>query len=100
MNSNLSKKIRKILDKPFWIPEVKPKTEYSRLHDDHDGTKEGCLIVSFEEFGDAFIYTDLHPHIALRFRTLGGGGDSPRVRNALIILAEAIRLDNEDHPNK
>jgi hypothetical protein len=27
-----------------------------------------------------------------------GGGQSPRVRNALLILAEAIRLDNIDAP--
>jgi len=100
MNKNLFKNIRRILGKPFWIPEIKPRTEYVRLHDDHDGTKKGCIIISFDEAGDAFLYTDLHPHDVLRFRTLGGGGMSLRVRNALLILAEAIRLDNEDHPNK
>ena len=33
----------------------------------------------------------------LRFRT-GFGGMSPRARNALILVAEAIRLDNEQSP--
>ena len=100
MGKNLTKNIREILERPFWIPEVKTNTEYVRLHDDHDGTKEGCIILQFDEAGDAFVYTDVHQHPTLRFRTLNGGGSSLRVRNALIILAEAIRLDNRDHPNK
>jgi hypothetical protein len=34
----------------------------------------------------------------LRFRTWAGGGHSLRVRQALMVLAEAIRRDNEDRP--
>lgn len=42
----------------------------------------------------------LHPGATLRFRTFGGGGLSPRTRNALMILAEAIRRDKEERPQE
>lgn len=34
----------------------------------------------------------------LMFRSYDGGGKSQRVRNALMILALAIKLDNEEYP--
>ena len=49
----------------------------------------------FTKDGDAWIGIDVRNF--LRFRMpLCGGGQSPRTRNALLILAEAIRLDNEE----
>lgn len=89
---------RRILGHPFWIPELYSDTMYSRLHDDHDGTREGIVSVKFDMAGDAWLSTDKHRGPPLRFRTEGGGGLSPRVRNALMLLAEAIRLDNLEHP--
>lgn len=97
----LIKDMRRVLENPFWIPDLESKTVYSRLHDDHDGNYTGELGVIFSEDTDAWVYTRSTSHgEALRFRTteLGGGGMSSRVRNALIILAYAIKLDNEERP--
>ena len=50
---------------------------------------------------DILITTDKHHGPAMRFRMpIVGGGQSPRVRNALMILALAIKLDNEEHPQE
>ena len=87
--------VRAILEKPFWIPSLKTDQIYSRLHDDHDGTKLGHVGVSFSCDGDAWVHSDFSHH-TLRFRTYGGGGMSLRTRCALMLLAEAIRLDNEE----
>lgn len=101
MSEVTDKQIRKILDSDFWLPTLDTRTNYSRLHDDHDGTFEGVVSVMFGPDGDAYITTDRHVGPSLRFRMpLVGGGMSKRTRNALLILAEAIRLDNEDHPTK
>jgi hypothetical protein len=89
--------IKKLLEVPFWPSSLTPNKPYTRLHDDHDGTHQGRIGVIFDQMGDAYIFSDHQPF--LRFRTWGGGGNSLRVRNALVILAEAIRLDNEDKPD-
>jgi hypothetical protein len=102
----LTKETRRVLEGAFWIQDLQPEVSYGRIHDDHDGTNEGVLSVSIDRQGDAFIsiqsrnrgpgrnqFSDM-----LRFRTSGGGGMSLRVRNALMVLAEAIRLDNEERP--
>ena len=94
---SIEKDVRKILETPFWMPTLKTDTLYERTHDDHDGTFEGKIRVAFDMVGDAWVNTDRQGK-DLRFRTFGGGGNSQRVRNALIILAEAIRLDNEERP--
>lgn len=96
----LVKDSRRVLESPFWIPELKTDTSYQRLHDDHDGTQEGRIMVSFLPGGDAVVVTDGRRRgEPLRFRTPGGGGTSLRVRNALMLLAWAIKLDNETCPN-
>lgn len=94
------KQIHKLLDAPFWLPTLEINTNYTRTHDDHDGTHEGNVYVLVGQDGDVYLMTDKAFH-SLRFRMpMIGGGQSPRVRNALLILAEAIRLDNEEHPQK
>lgn len=93
----LIKHARLVLENPFWIPELDDNNYYERLHDDHDGTFKGKIIVCFDEFGDIRIGTDRERHW-LRFRNSGGGGMSLRVRNAIMILALAIKLDNEENP--
>ena len=92
----LIKYSRLVLENPFWIPDLNDSAFYDRLHDDHDGTFKGVLNVAFSSDGDAWIGIDGRPH--LRFRNFLGGGMSLRVRNALMILAFAIKLDNEEHP--
>jgi hypothetical protein len=94
----LIKDAHRVLENPFWIPDLKSDEIYERVHDDHDGTFEGRLEVFFDKMGDAYIASSKHPISMLRYRTWGGGGLSPRVRNALMILAWAIKLDNEEKP--
>lgn len=95
----LLKDVRRVLENPFWIPELSSEEVYTRIHDDHDGTFEGKISIGFSHDGDAWIYVD-KAHSSLRFRTFFGGGMSERVRNALMILAYAIKLDNEKKPQK
>ncbi|MCX6795960.1 MAG: hypothetical protein NTW06_00490 [Candidatus Falkowbacteria bacterium] len=95
----LMKNVHRVLETPFWIPELSSETIYSRLHDDHDGTLEGRVSIEFNRHGDAWIDIDTRSGPALRFRTLGGGGRSPRTRNALMLLALAMKLDNEEKPD-
>lgn len=90
------RQIKKILEASFWLQSLETNSSYSRLHDDHDGTYEGVVTVGFSCDGDAWISIDNSRPI--RFRTAFGGGMSLRTRNALLILAEAIRLDNEELP--
>lgn len=94
---NIEKEIKRILEISFWLPTLKTDTLYERTHDDHDGTFKGKIRVAFDMMGDAWVNVD-RQGIDLRFRSWTGGGNSQRVRNALMILAEAIRLDNEEHP--
>ena len=94
MSDPCSAKIKKILEAPLWIQELKTQEVYSRLHDDHDGERKGHIMVQFTPDGDAWVNVDqLFP--SLRFRTFGGGGVSLRTRNALVILAYAMKLDDE-----
>ena len=91
----LIKDAHRVLEHPFWIPELDVNVAYERLHDDHDGTFRGKINVAFSIDGDAWISVD--GHRSLRFRTYEGGGMSLRVRNALVVLALAIKLDNEEY---
>ena len=93
----LIKDAHRVLENPFWIDEIEPNFSYERLHDDHDGNRVGKICVNFLINGDAVLSTDSHHGPHLRFRTFGGGGKSPRTRNALMLLALAIKLDNEEN---
>ncbi len=98
--ATLENYVKKVLEHPFWISTLRADATYERTHDDHDGTFEGKIAVSFDRMGDAWLTVDKSSTFgsALRFRTFGGGGNSLRTRAALMILAEAIRLDNEERP--
>ena len=86
-----------VLESPFTIPGLSDE-DYERLHDDDDGTGQGSIRVFFGKDSDIRVeITPTHNGRPLRFRTFFGGGKSLRVRNALMILALAIKLDNEEH---
>ena len=89
--------IQALLESNFWLSSIETMSPYERLHDDHDGTELGRLNIMFSPDGDARIWIEGNKMSdTLRFRMpMGGGGMSPRTRVALLILAEAIRLDNE-----
>ncbi len=91
--------VAQLLASEFWLHSLAPDTGYSRLHDDHDGTYQGTLRIIFDRMGDAHVIaTGTNGLVMLRFRTSGGGGVSLNTRKALLILAEAIRKDNEERP--
>ncbi|MFA6227645.1 MAG: hypothetical protein WC668_00435 [Patescibacteria group bacterium] len=96
----LIKDAQRVLKNPFWIPELTVEQVFERIHDDHDGKFTGRLMVQFTRDGDAWITTDGHRGPPLRFRAPLGGGSSPRVRNALMLLALAIKLDNQERPQE
>jgi hypothetical protein len=93
--------IRTILEQPFWLPELDVDKFYSRIHDDHDGTFQGSIGVYLDKVSDAWVGIDgVHIGKMLRFRAPLGGSQSDRVRNALLILAYAIMLDNKERPQE
>ena len=95
----LNKDARRVLEHPFWVNGLSTQVIYERIQDDHDGTKKGRIRVQFTEDSDAWVSTDKHTQ-AMRFRCFFGGGQSLRVRNALMTLALAIKLDNEERPQE
>lgn len=93
------RQLRKLLNILPWPNGLEAKKVYSRVQDDHDGSFEGEIQVIIGSDGDAWVKTTRPRNGDLiRFRTLFGGTMSPRVRNALMILALAIKLDNEERP--
>lgn len=93
------KQIKKLLETDFWPENLKPNQYYERVHDDHDGEFTGRVSLIFDDYGDAYLMVD-EAFKSLRFRTFGGGGMSLRVRNALLLLAIAIKMDNEERPQR
>ena len=84
-------------EKMIWPEGLESRTQYKRLHDDHDGTREGSISLVIGDDGDAWIdIQGKRPMESLRYRTFQGGGGSLRVRNALLILAYAIMRENEE----
>lgn len=99
-NDKIPATIEALLESHFWLSQIQTMRSYKRLHDDHDGTEEGVLNVMFSPDGDARVWitgSTNDPRPTLRFRMPGqGGGLSPRTRVALLILADAMRRDNEE----
>jgi len=93
----LIKMAKIVLEEPYWIQGLSTDEYYERAHDDAEGTSTGIISVIISH-GDIFVTTDDRKRNLLRFRIDSGGGESLRVRNALMILALAIKLDNEEHP--
>lgn len=99
MKITTAKQLENILDGLIEAgAELKPRVVYERLHDDHDGDFDGRLKVQMGPDGDMWIMIDDSQPI--RFRNMAGGGMSLRVHCALIILAKAIDMDNQRHPQR
>lgn len=87
-----------MLDAHFWPKELAPDIAYTRYDDD---SRLGMLSVNFSRDGDAWIAAtpdDYERNFMHRFRTFHGGGESIRVRNALVFLGVAIEADNRERP--
>lgn len=95
---NVEKAIYEILDTDFWPKDLSTDESYVRVHDDCDGNYTQTICVGFSHDGDAWV--TIPSNRILRFRGPFGGGMSSRVRNALLILAVAIKKDNEMSPQR
>lgn len=94
--------------KPHW-PEGLVQGEMYRVACDDKGRNGGSWLqvivandadvhVSMQDWEDILEpRSSPSPHPSIRVRTLAGGGKNIRVRQALLWLAEAIRLDTEEH---
>lgn len=99
LEENKSEVLRAMMEHPFWPRALELQKPYTRLGDDTSGE----ISVVFASDADAWVevWSDPDPEepgFAHRFRCGFGGGDSLRVRNALLMLALAIKLDNEAFP--
>lgn len=89
--------IDKVLESPYWPQELESGRPYCRTHDDCDGDRSQQVVVTLSEDGDAWLAVT-GERGSRRFRTWHGGGMSLRVRRALLLLAVAIKRDNEERP--
>ncbi len=98
---SMTKAMDHLLEGAYWPQTLRPCTAYVRLQDDTDGEvgPDQELKLVFGPDGDAWVVLP-QSLMSLRFRTWSGGGHSLRVRNALLVLAEAIRRDNEEYPQR
>jgi hypothetical protein len=87
-----------LLDSEFWLHTISTGQTYGRNHDDTDGEAGQFISILFDQMGDAYMDKASNYPWPLRFRTYEGGGHSLKTRKALLILAEAIRQDNEERP--
>ena len=91
---------------PEWPESLEAEKHYQVLCDDKGRNGGSWLRVYIDGQGDVFVsmqdWEDIPdgsptPFPCVRIRTLGGGGRNCRTRQALIWLAEAIRLDSKDN---
>lgn len=95
----LSRSLNTVLETVWWPTSLQPDQALRRTHDDCDGDLSQALCVYLARDMDVHVMVEGEAP-ALRFRAPFGGGMSPRVRNALLVLAEAIRRDNEADPRR
>ena len=80
----------------YWPEELEAEKYFFRTQDDCDGDLSSGIGVVVDAQGDVWVETVSKSLESCRYRMpLIGGGMSPRVRNALVLLALAIKLDNE-----
>jgi hypothetical protein len=85
-----------------WPATLEENRAYVRFEDD---SPTGRIAVQFTSDGDGWIEVfgvpdETYGTFSYRFRTAIGGGESPSVRAALMILAEAICMDNKENPQE
>jgi len=98
-DEELYQQVINLLEGAYWLKDLDTMYRYTRNHDDDDGTRTGKINVIISGDGDSHIWIDAPSEGgSLRFRTYGGGGLSLRVRNAIVLLALAIKMDNEERP--
>ncbi len=92
--------VARVLLPNYWLQSLATRTGYTRRHDDTDGQKDHAqdLTVVIGPDGDCWVTAGGGQ--PLRFRAWSGGGNSIRTRQALMVLAEAIRLDNAEQPQQ
>jgi hypothetical protein len=92
--------VQRVLIPDYWLSSLETRQEYTRRQDDTDGQRDRRqdLTVAIGDDGDCWVRAGGGK--LLRFRTFAGGGLSLRTRQALMVLAEAIRLDNEERPQQ
>lgn len=93
--------------KPHWPDGLEPDTGYRVPCDDKgqgghcwlgimvSGT-DGDVYVSMQDW-ERFPKGDASPFPSIRIRTLAEGGRNLRTRQALLLLANAMRLDAKEH---
>lgn len=96
MSETRQQQIKDILESSFWLDEIESTVVY-QTEDDDSPPNEAWLQVVFSNDGDAWVakITD-SPIKSIRKRTHAGGGRDLRTRQALMILAYAMKLDAVD----
>lgn len=91
---------------PNWIQGLSRKESFLKYddfvsHDEYEGALEGIRVM-FNADGDVWLSIESERNRrSVRYRMPGvGGGLYPKIRNALLILAEAIRQTNDDYERK
>lgn len=94
--------IKEFLEKVNFPKKLEASKFYHRVQDDNDGDLKSGVRVFISPDGDVHVRvigSEGSPFDSSRYRIpIIGGGRSPLVRNALLILAEAIRIENEENP--
>lgn len=84
-----------LLESMYWPTTLAVGQCHTRIHDDSDGQADAEHALSVILAADGDVHVVAGAGQPLRFRCALGGGVSPRVRSALLVLAEAVRRDNE-----
>lgn len=97
--AQIPKTVQALLESEFNLPGLVPGKIYGRVHalEECGGLAELCVLVLENRDVCVYITNEQGESTPLRFCSYEGGGSALRTRNALILLAEAIRLDNLDH---
>lgn len=96
MKHTTTKQIRNILSGSVDCDLIYPNS-VSRYQDDTDGSFEIDHLLEVIQGPDCDIHISIGGKF-IRFRTWAGGGGSLATHNALRILVEAIKMDNEKNP--
>lgn len=98
---SVSRAMNTLIEGAYWPHSLATQTAYTRTQDDTDGESGAGHQLSLAVGPDGDVWVECGTQIrSLRFRTWAGGGQSLRVRNALLVLAEAIRRDNLEAPQR